>query len=335
MTARLSVVVCTFNPDPALLRSCLAAVGSAQSESRFDIEVVLVDNNSDPPLASLDLVAGFMRSGAGRRLIVEQRQGLTHARLAGLAATTAPALVFVDDDNILSPDYFSSAATLLERHSDVGVWGPGAIDVEWGDAASRWIRGYAACFQERRAPTTRFGSVAGWPEFYPTGTGMVVRREVLTEYAAQLAAGRIDAIGRKGTQLTSGEDNQIVWTAVRMGMAAGVSPDLRLTHRVERRKARVGYILRMVFATMASGRIAARQSFPERPDLWMPPASSRAQWSIIALAVKELALLRLRSGPMQVIRHMGDLHGQFLAARQTPPWLTRIAAKALGFSWAP
>jgi glycosyltransferase involved in cell wall biosynthesis len=335
MTPRLSVVVCTFNPDPMLFSRCLAAIAAAQRATAFELEIVLVDNNSQPPLASLDAVAQFLRENPTRRLVTEPRQGLGNARMAGLAAARAPALVFIDDDNLPQLGYFAAAAELLTQFGQVGVWGPGVIDIEWDPASSRWIRGYATCFQQRHVTMTHFDSVAGWPEFYPTGTGMVVRRDVFTTYAGQVRAGRISAIGRKGGQLTSGEDNQIVWTAVAMGLAAGISPQLRLTHVVERRKARLGYILRMVFATMASGRIVAQESFPDRPDLWSPPGRLAAQCGILALALKELALLRLRSGPVQVVRRLGDVHGQFLAAKQAPPWLTRMAARALSFSWEP
>jgi glycosyltransferase involved in cell wall biosynthesis len=333
MIARLSVVVCTFNPDVALIQRCLAAVAAAQQATPFEVEVVVVDNNSNPPLSSLPAVAEFLRNGAARRLVVEKRQGLTHARLAGLAASRAPSLVFIDDDNLPAPNYFAAAAVVLAQRPNVAVWGPGVVEIEWAPEAARWIRGYATCFQERRASAMEFASVAGWPEFYPTGTGMVVRREVLVEYAAQFAAGRLSIGGRNGEQLTSGEDNQIVWTAVRMGLGAGISPELRLTHFVERRKATLGYVLRLVFSTMASGRIAARQSFPERPDLWAPPARFTAQRDAVLLALQELFLLRLRSGPVKVVRQLGDVHGQFVAAGQRPPWLTRAAARLLDFSW--
>lgn len=334
MNPRLSIILCTFNPDPAVIGRSLSAVAAAQRATPFDIEVILVDNNSDPPLSGSEFVAQFLGDGPARRLTAERRAGLTNARLAGFASSRAPALVFIDDDNVPAPEYFSAAADLLGRFPDVGVLGPGIVQVEWEGDVSRWIRGYATCFQEKRMASARFDRVAGWPDFYPTGTGMIVRREVLTEYARQVTAGGITASGRKGRQLTSGEDAQIVWTAVRMGLAAGTSPELRLTHCVERRKATLGYILRMVFATMASGRIAMRQSFPERPELWTPPRPLSAHASILRTALGELLKLHVRSGPVQIIRLMGDLHGQFLAAEREPPWVTRLAAKWLGFAWA-
>ncbi|MGH8131323.1 MAG: glycosyltransferase family 2 protein [Steroidobacteraceae bacterium] len=333
MTPHLSAIVCTYNPVPNLMRRCLAAIAAAQQAAPFEVEVVLVDNNSDPPLASLAAVAEFLRTGTRRSLVLERRQGLTHARLAGLGATRAPTLVFIDDDNLVAADYFVAAAEALARFPEVAVWGPGVIEIEWAAGTSRWVRGYAACFQERHVGEPSFGAVAGWPDFYPTGTGLIARRAVLAEYAVQVEAGRLDASGRKGGQLTSGEDNQIVWTAVRRGLAAGTTPTLRLTHVIERRKATVRYVLRLVFATMASGRIAAQQSFPDRPDLWSPPDAAKAQVGIVALALKELLLLRVRSGPVKVVRQLGDVHGQFLAAGRPSPWLMRVAAKALGFAW--
>jgi hypothetical protein len=333
VSARLSIVVCTFNPHPILIGRALSAVSAAQQATPFDVEVIVVDNNSEPAVASLSCVAAFLRAAPARHLVVERRQGLTHARLAGFDVATAPALVFVDDDNLLAEDYFSAAAQVLARFPDVAVCGPGVVEVQWEAGTPSWVRGYATCFQERREALPRFGAEAGWPDFYPAGTGMVVRRDVFAEYARNVRAGRLDASGRSGAQLTSGEDNQIVWTAVHMGQSAGVSPALRLTHVVERRKATLRYVLRLVFATMASGRIVARQSFPDRPDLWAPRGLLAAHRDVFVLALKELLLLRLRSGPVKVVRHLGDVHGQFLAAGQRPPWLTRAAARLLDFSW--
>ena len=103
-TPALAVVLPTRNPDRARLTEVLAAI-RAQVPPEGGLELCVVDNGSSPPLTASEVAAGGVV-----RLLTEPRVGLIDARLCGVSATTAPLLVFMDDDTVPASDYLLQAA---------------------------------------------------------------------------------------------------------------------------------------------------------------------------------------------------------------------------------
>src|SRR6185369_18013044 len=93
----ISVIIVTYNPREDLLNWALDSL-EAQTLAKSRFEVIVVDNNSSPPLTAERLSAGRTLD---IRLVREQRQGIMFARWAGITAARAELLVFVDDDNHL------------------------------------------------------------------------------------------------------------------------------------------------------------------------------------------------------------------------------------------
>src|ERR1700746_4111324 len=99
-----SVVICSHNPRPQYLRRVLDALRN-QTLPKERWELLLVDNASTDSLATAwDL--SWHRLG---RHIRERELGIARARLRGIKATQTELIVFVDDDNVLAPDYLSEA----------------------------------------------------------------------------------------------------------------------------------------------------------------------------------------------------------------------------------
>jgi glycosyltransferase involved in cell wall biosynthesis len=103
---QLSVVIPTYNDAP-VLRRALAAL-EAQSLAPAAYEVVVVDDGStdDTPRVITAAAAGRARI---RGVRLEHNQGRSAARNAGICATAAPLIVFVDSDVLVRPDF-------LQRH---------------------------------------------------------------------------------------------------------------------------------------------------------------------------------------------------------------------------
>src|SRR4030095_1866009 len=97
---RLSVAICTHNPRADYFARTLDGL-RAQTLSRNEWELLIVDNASAPPLAP-DL--SWHPRG---RIVREERAGLTPARTCAIRSTIADLIVFVDDDNVLAPDYLA------------------------------------------------------------------------------------------------------------------------------------------------------------------------------------------------------------------------------------
>src|SRR5215469_10853662 len=100
----ISVILCSYNPRWDYLQRCLAAL-RAQTMRLHCWELVLIDNCSQIPLA--DRVELSWHPDA--RVIREQVLGLTPARLRAIRESKGDLLVFVDDDNVLDPDFLEVA----------------------------------------------------------------------------------------------------------------------------------------------------------------------------------------------------------------------------------
>ena len=113
---QLSVIVCTHDPRPDYLDRCLAVL-KAQTLAPERWELLVIDNVCDPPLACR-LELGWH---ACARIVREDTLGLTPARLRGIHEAAADLLVFVDDDNVLAPDYLERALQVAAEKPFLGA----------------------------------------------------------------------------------------------------------------------------------------------------------------------------------------------------------------------
>jgi hypothetical protein len=81
---------------------------------------------------------------------------------------------------------------------------------------------------------------------------MAIRRKALDSWLLSLAGGDSIISDRKGHDLTSGGDNDIVLFAMRDGWGVAYLPDLRLTHLLPLSRASLDYHLRLAYAMQRS-----------------------------------------------------------------------------------
>src|ERR1700712_4380781 len=118
MDSRLTVIICTHNPRREFLQETLGALrGQTIPLTRWDL--VVVDNGSTDPLASwLDL-----SWHPHTRIVREEQLGVAHARHRAFSeakATGADTILFVDDDNVLNPDYLERGLELVAAWPQLG-----------------------------------------------------------------------------------------------------------------------------------------------------------------------------------------------------------------------
>lgn len=110
---RVSVVVPHYN-DLERLDTCLARLTSQTLPSE-EYEVIVADNAS--PVGE----AAVAETIAGRaRLVVATEKGAGPARNAGVAASRAPLLAFVDSDCVPEPSWLAAGVAALDRYEVVG-----------------------------------------------------------------------------------------------------------------------------------------------------------------------------------------------------------------------
>lgn len=257
---KISVIICSFAPDSVIFRRLLQAV-SALHTVAADTELILVDNNSPEPLANVyDLEIRGIPFPV--KLVHEKKSGLTHARMAGFEASSGNILVFFDDDNEPEPDYLQQVIIAFQEFPNAGVLGPGHITVEFMGNPPAWIPFNKPYFQERHYSAPRYACAEHWMDFYPPGTGQSMRRIVFERYAEMVQSGLLSATDRSGKSLSSAGDVQLVFEAVKMNLAAGVYPGMKLRHLIAEKKTNANYLRRLLFGMASSYPEAYAESFP-------------------------------------------------------------------------
>lgn len=183
----LAVVVCSYN-GAARIGACLDALYVQTVRPR--LEILVVDDGSTDATARIARELGFRVVSQGTN------QGLSAARNAGIAATTAPIVAFTDDDCVPGPTWAEDllAAWATAPASVQGIGGEVACAIEatfaqrylsassplapleFSEAAPTGLVGRLRAYFASRGPRPRRGSRS---VYAIVGANMSFRRDAL------------------------------------------------------------------------------------------------------------------------------------------------------------
>lgn len=123
----LSIVICTFHRETLLARA-LASVIAQRRPDDFRFDVIVVDN-SDSGTAAPVIEAARLTAPFAIRALAAHPANISVARNAGVAATSATWIAFVDDDQALEPDWLVHVARAVASTPHDVLFG--AIDTEF------------------------------------------------------------------------------------------------------------------------------------------------------------------------------------------------------------
>lgn len=233
----VSVIICTHNPRDDYLSRVLDAL-KAQTLPAKDWELLLVDNASETPLARCVDLSWHPNA----RHIREEKLGLTHARLHGIAESRGGLLVFVDDDNVLRADYLQACLNISADCPWLGAWSGSCIpeyEVEPPAELRPWLYGLLI---EKLNVSVWAKLPIGGPAL-PTGAGLAVRRAVAERYRDQALRNPLrQALDRTGKMLGSGGDSDMALCGFDLGFGAGRFPELELVHLIAARRLTMKYL---------------------------------------------------------------------------------------------
>ena len=331
MPPEISIVIPAYNPQERIFTSVLQGVQEACAAEVPKTECVIVDNRSNPPVEGLDFVRRFLDRVPGARVVREETQGLTFARLAGFRATSGRAIVTFDDDNVPGPGYLQTVVRCLEEYPHVGVWGPGNISIELLDPVPDWLRQRVrGQMGERHSRSVQYASIpAVGSDAYPFGMGQVILRNVAESYRRAVESGELSATDRKGKSLASSGDAQIVWQAIKMGYAAGIHPDLTLLHLIPGHRSTPTYLRRLMFGCGYSHLCALAQSFPQAAESWPRTVPSLARRGIQVSKVVATSAVqnRFRFLSIDLAGLLGEWCGHLSAVGREDHWAFSLARR--------
>jgi len=215
--ADVAVIICAHNPRPHYLERVLDGL-RAQTYPTDKWELILVDNASSESLAQRVDLTWHPRG----RHVFEEKTGLANARIRAMQSTVAGLLVFVDDDNVLDPNYLSEAVKIEAEWPRLGVWGSSVIEPEFEVPPAQYVSTAVPFLALREVAKAHWCNFVEM-EAVPWGAGLCLRKSVADAYRKLFSESSIEILGRKGTLLLSGEDVELSYVACNIGLASAFS----------------------------------------------------------------------------------------------------------------
>ena len=209
MTARLTVIVCTYNRS-GILEGCLDSI-SKQVRGK-DINVIIVDNNSTD--ATQEIISGYCQANPAWKSVFEKTQGLSHARNTGFSAAATEYVAYIDDDARLDDDWATIALDVIEREQP-DIFGGPVYPVMNDDFPSWFRKEYGV-----RGKMEHSGIIT---KGFIVGTNIVFRKSLLEQYG-----GFSTEAGMVGNQIGYHEETLIVNRALEEGKKVYYSDELNV-----------------------------------------------------------------------------------------------------------
>jgi len=243
----LDVCLCTHNPRADILRLAVESL-TRQTVGPNAFRVLVVDNASSPAVSG-NILVPLQAAGIAARIVREMRLGIARARLRAIEETGEEWLLFVDDDNELSPDYIEEGLKFISARGEVGCFG-GKLLLPTYYEHPAWTAAFLPYLGIKDAGD---GAIIGksleWGNWEPPTAGAFIRRCLLKEYQTRsVSHSKVFRLGRKGSNgLASHEDALIMRGAFRLGLSNAYHPGLVLYHHLDRNRFKLIYLLRLLY----------------------------------------------------------------------------------------
>ena len=270
--ADVAIIVPTLRRPESLERALRSLFAQSGVGDRIS-EIVVVDND---PSGSAAPTVESLRSLAPWPLIYVHapQPGVATARNAGLAATRAPLIAFLDDDEAASPRWLAALLKAQESTGADAVFGP--ITGRAPDAEN-WLKPHLERFFGREGP-----SVTGLiEEPFGCGNSLMVRGTALPGHAPFDTA----------ADLAGGEDDALFAALRARGGRFGWAPEAMVEEFAPAHRATLKYALARAFAygQGPSQTAAAGRNWPAVARWMVIGAGQALVWGAGAAA---LALIR-------------------------------------------
>ena len=234
---RLTLLIPTFNRSRELLRALRSV-----AEQRLDPalwECVIVDNNSTDDTA--DAVARFAEEHPTLQIrrVVEPKAGVSHARNRGLQEARTELIASIDDDERINPDFLEAYLRFFDTHPEANIAG-GKIIAEYPSGRPAWMSRWT---ERPIANPMDYGEeIRPFPKgALPGGGNMAFRRSVALRYGFDTQLGRV------GSKLIGGEENDFFLRLVASGETLWYVPDAVMWHIIPKEKLTTEYLDRLSY----------------------------------------------------------------------------------------
>lgn len=240
---RLSLVVATYNRAEQLMITLQSVAEQSKNPALW--ECVIVDNNSSDN--TKQRINEFITKHPKLNIVYlfESKQGLSHARNAGIEKAQGNIIAFIDDDERIVPDFISAYIHFFDTYPTAMAAG-GKIIAEYPAGRPRWMSHYT---ERPIANPMDFGDyIRTFPKGrIPGGGNMAMRREVFNSIGVFNTS-----LGRTGKSLIGGEESDLFERIAEAGMECYYTPGAVMYHIIPTEKLTDDYFKRLCYNTGVS-----------------------------------------------------------------------------------
>ena len=241
LCSMVSFIICTYNRAEYLGISLDALRRSAQGSG---CEILVIDN------ASTDDTASICRERTDIKYYLEERQGLSYARNAGIAVAGGEWLVFLDDDAIVEEEYVQNLLSALEKYPSMDAFG-GRIEPRFEAEPPRWLGRWSRSWVSALDMGDKVLPFKGGK--YPVGANMGVRRSVV-----DIVGGFDVDLGRKGSNMSGGEEKDFFLRLAACGYRILYLPSVCVEHIIPQGRTTLEYVERFGCGVGQSERVRCK-----------------------------------------------------------------------------
>jgi glycosyltransferase involved in cell wall biosynthesis len=178
------------------------------------------------------------------RLVHENRQGLSHARIKGFKESSYEILVYCDDDNLLDCNFLQTAFDFMMANPEVGQCGglgEAIFEAEPDPRILTFLDIYAT------GPQGQTPICDITDRGYANGAGMVTRQSILKNIFE--AGFQFLSTDRHGSKLASGGDVELGYAIIAAGYRIFYNKNMKFKHILARHRLSWNYLRKMVFGS--------------------------------------------------------------------------------------
>lgn len=227
----IAICICTRNRQDGL-RKLLDSLMKMQAPLDTKISVVVVENDSKN--FSESIVNEFtLKSKIKTNYFLETRQGLAFARNRTVnEAGKCDFCCFVDDDQVVAPDWLVELVKCQSEYDADGVWGPNP-PIFYGKVPS-YIREFHMPEMYDYGTIVRFGYT----------NCLLLRKSYLD---------RIDGPFDLRLNFTGGEDNYLTWHITNLGGIIRYNPNAIAYELIPQNRATIKYVIKRTYNNSNTG----------------------------------------------------------------------------------
>lgn len=212
----LTVVICTYNRAHILSEALTSLL--QQTVPPEDYSILIIDNNSTDH--TQELVESFKNKFTDIRIVLENNQGLSHARNRAFKECQTEWLAFLDDDAKAHPDWVETILKTIGKGDFDGFGGPYYAWHHYGPAP-RWLPEDFGTYESPQG----YGLLKG--DTYIPGGNSVLRCD-----AARSIGTFSTELGMSGNRCGYGEETHFFERMRTVGYRMGYVPHLKIDHCV-------------------------------------------------------------------------------------------------------